>query len=120
MNSTTLHINAEARRFRKNEELVTALGEALNNPAIRRAMVLVRDMAAPKMLPDVTPGVHHDTTIAHHVHFLMGVSKGLDMLHKLAVHSDTDTPDSEDDPEREEFEDYAMPLKKITLPPVTK
>jgi hypothetical protein len=120
MNSISLPLNTEAQRFRQNSEAVTHLGNLLNDSVLRKALSIIRGLAVPRNLPDVAPGVHHDTTISHHLHFLMGVNKALEVLDRLATSVEHDKPSEDDETDREEFADYSAAIKKAVLPAVEK
>lgn len=104
MNTITLPPSREETQFRRVPEAATALAALLATPQFVKAAQIIRDEATLRHLPPPTPGVHHDTTIAHHAHFLMGVNACLDRLKRMAIALPKDGPDPAD--ELEEMEDY--------------
>jgi hypothetical protein len=76
---------------------------------------MVENLSRPSVLPELTPTVHHDTSIAHYMHMLIGVNKAFAMLKHMAtdVNSEDDTDFSED--EAGDFESYGHKIKAINI-----
>lgn len=119
MITTHLHSSKEIYRFRQNKEAVGRLQELLSDPVLRSAMTMVENLSRPSVLPELTPTVHHDTSIAHYMHMLIGVNKAFAMLKHMAtdVGGEDDTDFSED--EVGDFESYGRKIKAIKLPNTT-
>jgi len=115
MITTHLQASKEIYRFRQNKEAVGRLQELLSDPVMKSAMTMVENLSRPSVLPELTPTVHHDTSIAHYMHMLIGVNKALSMLKRMAidVNSEDDTDFSED--EAGDFESYGHEIKAIKL-----
>lgn len=116
MITTHLQTSKEIHRFRQNKEAVGRLQELLSDPVMKSAMTMVENLSRPTVLPELTPTVHHDTSIAHYMHMLIGVNKAIAMIKRMAVDmgSDDDTDFSED--EAGDFESYGHEIKAIKLP----
>lgn len=116
MITTHLQTSKEIYRFRQNKEAVGRLQELLSDPVLKSAMTMVENLSRPSVLPELTPTVHHDTSIAHYMHMLIGVNKAFAMLKHMAtdVGSEDDTDFSED--EAGDFESYGHKIKAINLP----
>jgi len=115
MITTHLQTSKEIYRFRQNKEAVGRLQELLSDPVMKSAMTMVENLSRPSVLPELTPTVHHDTSIAHYMHMLIGVNKAIAMLKHMAtdVNSEDDTDFSED--EDGDFESYGHKIKAINL-----
>jgi len=116
MITTHLQTSKEIYRFRQNKEAVGKLQELLSDPVMKSAMTMVENLSRPSVLPELTPTVHHDTSIAHYMHMLIGVNKAIAMIKRMAVDVDSeeDTDFSED--EAGDFESYGHEIKAIKLP----
>lgn len=116
MITTHLQASKEIYRFRQNKEAVGRLQELLSDPVMKSAMAMVENLSRPTVLPELTPTVHHDTSIAHYMHMLIGVNRAIAMIKRMAVDvgSEDDTDFSED--EAGDFESYGHEIKAIKLP----
>lgn len=118
MTTTTLPTSPAEEHFRKSEELVTQLQEALALTAMKQAIVILQDEARPRnALPDPVPGLHPDTNLAHYYHFLQGANAILDRLKRLAKRFDPREAMIEDP---DEFEHVAADFLPLPLIPVTE
>jgi hypothetical protein len=118
MTTTHLQASKEIYRFRQNKEAVGRLQELLSDPVMKSAMTMVENLSRPSVLPELTPTVHHDTSIAHYMHMLIGVNKAFSMLKRMAI--DVDSEDDRDFSEDEvgDFEAYGHEIKAIKIPKI--
>lgn len=112
MTSTELPDSDELRRFRRNEAAADRLSELMSDPVMRQAIEIVSKLAIPSRVPEATPGLHPDTNTAHHSHMLIGVTNAVAKLKKMTVAIRPGQED-EENPDRDEFEDYAEQIKPI-------
>lgn len=115
MTSIQLPETAAYIRFREQEGAVQRLGQLLEEPVLREALKILDDIARPRGLPDIQPGVHPDTTVAHHFHLLLGAQKVMQALKKLATPRTKQEIDEDTSPERPEFADYGEKIQKLQI-----
>lgn len=85
MTTTTIPTTTAEENFRKSEELVTQLKGALESTAVKTAIKIIRDACRPRgKLPELTPGLHPDTNLAHYYHFMQGCHVVLDRLERMS------------------------------------
>lgn len=116
MTSSHLPESPAFHRFRDQEGAVQRLAQVLNDPALTLALQILDDMARPTLLPESQAGVHHDTTVTHHFHLLLGAKKALDLLKKMATpKTPQERLDEEASPERPDFSDYAEKIQPLNF-----
>ena len=114
---TTQLITTDAEiNFRKSEELVTQLKDALSLTSVKQAISILRDTTRPRgVIPDPVPGLHPDANLAHYYHFIQGANLVLDRLEKMARRYDPREAAVEDP---DEFDHIAEDprFQKLPLP----
>jgi len=115
MITTHLHASKEIYRFRQNKEAVTKLQELLSDPVLKSAITMIENLSRPSALPELTPTVHHDTSIAHYMHMLIGVNKAFSMLKRMAVDVDSEEDHDFSEDEAGDFESYGREIKAIKI-----
>ena len=114
MTSSQLILSPRYKQFRANEQAVGHLAGVFNDPVVQEALAAVQSLCEPTDLPEMTPGVHPDTTTTHHVHLLLGVKKAIETLRDLArVRSPQERLDDEN---LGEFDDYANAIQPLSMP----
>ena len=75
------------KEFKSSEPLRVALAVALEDPALKEALAILRDEATPSKskMPPMMAGVHYDTTLAHQLHEFAGIQSVLTKLKDLTV-----------------------------------
>lgn len=113
----TLPPSKEEVQFRRSADATNALASVLASQPFVMAAKIIREEAVLRAIPSPVPGVHHDTTVTHYAHFLMGVNAAFDRLKRLAI---AIREDGTDPAALEEEEDYfthaAMKIQEIKEP----
>lgn len=119
MTTITLPPSREETQFRRVPEAAAALAALLATPQFVKAAQIIRDEAVLRTLPAQVPGVHHDTSIAHYAHFLMGINACLDRLKRMSIALPKDGPDPADEVEGVEdyFSHVAERIQEMPEPP---
>ncbi len=85
------------KNFRDNAQFRDELRALLDNPTLKVALEIVEDMAKPRLLPDVRPGVPHDTTVSQQHHKQWGIQHAVDRLKALSEPNPTEAEAEEED-----------------------
>jgi hypothetical protein len=108
----------EEVQFRRSSDATNALASVLASQPFVMAAKIIREEAVLRAIPNPVPGVHHDTTVTHYAHFLMGVNACLDRLKRLSI---AIREDGTDPAAMEDEEDYyahaAMKIQELKEPP---
>ena len=114
MNTITLPTTDAEVHFRKSEELVNQLRDALALTSVKQALSIISDEARPgRQLPEAVPGLHPDTNLAHYFHFLQGANAVLDRLKRMSKRFDPRDAAAE---EPDEFDHIAAEFQPLPLP----
>lgn len=104
--SRLLHHPAVAQ-FRASEALTEGLRTLLADPTMISAISRLRSAITPSQQPQMRPGVHIDTLLAHEFQRLLGAQEILTTLEGM-THFQLDAP-----PVTEEDEDFAHTLTPL-------
>jgi hypothetical protein len=108
----------EEAQFRKSADATNALAALLASPQFVMASKIIREEAILRAIPAPMPGVHHDTTVTHYAHFLMGVNACLDRLKcmSIAIREDGTDPTELDDDADDYFTHAASRIQPLKDP----
>ena len=114
----TLPASKEEVQFRRSSDATNALAALLASQPFVMASKIIREEAVLRAIPSPVPGVHHDTTVTHYAHFLMGVNAALDRLKRLtiAIREDGTDPAVMEEDEEDYFVHAAMKIQEIKEP----
>ena len=79
------YIPAALREFKSSVPLTEDLRLLLESPTMVKLIRALREVPLPRKPPEPTPGVHHDTTIAHQFHWAMGFNECLDQIIRASL-----------------------------------
>lgn len=80
------HTPKELIDFFSSEVLTDDWRRIFEEPTTKRLITALKLAASPVYTPAQTPGVHHDTVIAHHWHKCQGVLAVLDAMERATLH----------------------------------
>lgn len=95
------------RQFRSSEPFTSSLSILLADPVMQEALRRLRDAITPAVQPEMRPGVHIDTLLAHEFQRLLGAQEAINTL--LAM---SNPQPLEREPAFEE-EDFAHAIPKL-------
>ena len=87
------------KEFKSSEALRVELAVILENPALKKALAILKDDATPSKskMPPMMAGVHYDTTLAHQLHEFAGIQSVLTKLKDLTVPNNALIDEPEDE-----------------------
>lgn len=82
---TSLLSTPAIQKMRGSQPLREAMAAILADPTMQKALDALATATTPTSIPSQISGVHHDTTIAHEFHRMLGVAQTLNTLRALGT-----------------------------------